>query len=66
MKPASPFPASAPVQPDAARGVGAGRHPAPDAPHPAPWPVEMTEIGLQYVIPGCERVALARPEGGQQ
>ena len=21
----------------------------------APWPVEMTEIGWQYVIPGCER-----------
>ena len=22
---------------------------------PCPWPVEMTEWGLQYVIPGCER-----------
>jgi len=48
MSAASPFTArTAPARPERACGEGAGTH--------AAWPVEQTEIGLQYVIPGCER-----------
>lgn len=70
MMTASPFLAQiATPQPDGRRGEGAGTHAAQGRTPPAPWPVEETEIGLQYVIPGYERRESARParqyvEGG--
>lgn len=56
MMSAGPFRAqNAPARPEGRRqGEGAGVHAAQGA-HSARWPVEATEIGLQYVIPGCER-----------
>lgn len=70
MMTASPFLAQiATLQPDGRRGEGAGTHAVQGWTSPAPWPVEETEIGPQYVIPGCERRESARParqyvEGG--
>lgn len=55
MKPASPFDARiAPARPEGRRDEGAGTHAGQGA-HSARFPVEQTDIGLQYVIPGCER-----------
>lgn len=31
--------------------------------YPGGFPVEMTEIGPQYVIPGCERPAAPKTDG---
>lgn len=70
MMTASPFLAQiATPQPDGRRGEEVGTHAVQGRTPPAPWPVEETEIGLQYVIPGCERRESARParqyvEGG--
>ena len=45
------FSHTATTRPGRARGEGADHREAKDA----PWPVELTDIGWQYVIPGCER-----------
>lgn len=68
MKPASPFDAhSAPARPEGRQGEGAGTHTTQGA-HSARFPVEATEIGLQYVIPGCERRSPPPPhvQGGKR
>lgn len=52
MSAVGPFRAQrAPVHPEGQYGEGAGVHAAQGT----PWPIEMTDIGVQYVIPGCER-----------
>ena len=51
MKQISPlFSQAATARPRRVCGEGADGHITD-----APWPVELTDIGWQYVIPGCER-----------
>lgn len=67
MKPASPFDARiAPARPEGRQDEGAGTHAGQGAPS-ARFPIEQTDIGLQYVIPD---VSGARPppqvQGGER